>query len=94
MDARQSFMKYVVPTVVVFLAAILAMQNYYKSELRLLEERKNQQIRMIDSLNLKNKELMFENERLKLDACRHIRLDVTGVSHKGGGVVVNNSMCK
>lgn len=94
MDARQYFMKYVIPIIVVFLAAILVIMNYYKSALSLLEEKQSQQLRMIDSISLKNKELMSENERLKLDTCRHIRLDVTGVSHKGGGVVVNNSMCK
>lgn len=94
MDARQYFMKYIIPIIVVFLAAILAMINNHKSELSLLEERQNQQLRVIDSLSLKNKELMSENERLKLDTCQHIKLDVTGVSHKGGGVVVNNSMCK
>lgn len=94
MDARQYFMKYIIPIIVVFLAAILAMINNHKLELSLLEERQNQQLRVIDSLSLKNKELMSENERLKLDTCQHIKLDVTGVSHKGGGVVVNNSMCK
>lgn len=94
MDERQCFLKYVIPMIVVFLAIVLAMQNYYKSELSLSEERQSQQIRMIDSLSLKNKELMSENERLKQDTCQHIRLDVTGVNHKGGGVVVNNSMCK
>lgn len=94
MDARQYFMKYIIPIVVFFLAAILVMKNYYNSEISLLEERLNQQLRVIDSLSLKNKELMSENERLKLDTCRHIRLDVTGVNHKGGGVVINNSMCK
>ena len=94
MDTRQYFMKYIIPIIVVFLAAILVMKNYYSSELSLLEERQNKQLRLNDSLSLKNKELVSENERLKLDTCQHIRLDVTGVSHKGGGVVVNNSMCK
>lgn len=94
MDTRQYFMKFIIPIIIVFLAAFLAMMNNYKSELSLMEERQNQQLRVIDSLSLKNKELMSENERLKLDTCQHIKLDVTGVSHKGGGVVVNNSMCK
>lgn len=33
-------------------------------------------------------------EKLKEDKFKYINLEVTGVSHRDGGVVVNNSMCK
>lgn len=49
-------------------------------------------IRMeIDSLHKVNEELKLTNLKYQADKERHIKLDVTGVSHRGGGVVVNNN---
>lgn len=45
----------------------------------------------IDSLHKVNEELKLTNLKYQADKERHIKLDVTGVSHRGGGVVVNNN---
>lgn len=87
-------LKYVCPVLVVSLATCLGIQNY---SLAKQDEFKNS-IRSLslqnDSLLKENKALYKENMHLHSIYEQHIKLDVTGVSHKGGGVVVNNSMCK
>lgn len=45
----------------------------------------------IDSLHKVNEELKLTNQKYQADKERHIKLDVTGVYHRGGGVVVNNN---
>ena len=94
MDTRIMLLKYVCPVLVVSLAICLGIQNY---SLEKQDEFKNS-IRSLslqnDSLLKENKALYKENMHLHSIYEQHIKLDVTGVSHKGGGVVVNNSMCK
>lgn len=94
MDTRIMLLKYVCPVLVVSLATCLGIQNY---SLAKQDEFKNS-IRSLslqnDSLLKENKALYKENMHLHSIYEQHIKLDVTGVSHKGGGVVVNNSMCK
>lgn len=48
----------------------------------------------IDSLHKVNEELKLTNLKYQADKERYIKLDVTGVSHRGGGVVVNNTLAK
>lgn len=87
-------LKYVCPVLVVSLAICLGIQNYslakqdeFKKSIRSLSLQN-------DSLLKENKALYKENMHLHSIYEQHIKLDVTGVSHKGGRVVVNNSMCK
>ena len=45
----------------------------------------------IDSLHKVNEKLQLTNLKYQADKKRYIKLDVTGISHRGGGVVVNNN---
>ena len=94
MDTRTIILNFVCPVLMVSLAICLGIQNYSLAK-------QDELINSIRSLSLQNDSLLKENkalckENMHLHSIyeQHIKLDVTGVSYKGGGVVVNNSMCK
>ena len=94
MEERNNFLKYSCPVIVVSLAICLGILNYSMSQQDELQKDIVELSLEKDSLKMQNQKLRQEYERMKSNQEQHIRLDVTGVSHKGGGVVVNNSMCK
>ena len=87
-------LKYISPVVFVALALCLVIQQNYLAKQQILTDSINMLTVQRDNLVKENKALYKENFRLNSLKEQHIKLDVTGVSHKGGGVVVNNSMCK
>lgn len=94
MDTRTILLKYVCPVLIVSLAICLGFQNYSLARQNELKNSIKSLSLQNDSLLKENKSLYNENMHLHSIHEQHIKLDVTGVSHKGGGVVVNNSMCK
>lgn len=94
MEERNCFLKYSCPVIIIALAICLGVLNYS------ITQRDKLKISIVelslekDSLRKENQALRQENEKIKSNQEQHIRLDVTGVTHRGGGVVVNNSMCK
>lgn len=94
MEERYYFLKYSCPVLIVSLAICLSVLIYSNSQ---QDNLKNSIVELSirkDSLKNENQKLRIEIERIKSCKEQYIRLDVTGVSHQGGGVVVNNSMCK
>lgn len=94
MDTRTIFLRYTCPVLLISLAICLGIQNYSLARQGELKNSIKSLSFQNDSLLKENKALDKENKRLNSVHEQHIKLDVTGVSHKGGGVVVNNSMCK
>lgn len=93
MEERYYFLKYFCPVLIVSLAICLIVLYYSNSQ---QDNLKNSIVELSikrDSLKNENQKLRIEIERIKSYKEQYIRLDVTGVSHQGGGVVVNN-MCK
>lgn len=89
-----NFLKYSCPVLIIMLAVCAAMQVYMYSEKSKLNRTIHAFSISCDSLMKENKQLSIECESLKANYTQHIKLDVTGVSRKGGGVVVNNNLCK
>lgn len=94
MEERNNFLKYSCPIMIVLLSMCLGVQNYSLSQ---QDELKTSIVELSvkkDSLINENRKLRKEIERIKSNQEQHIRLDVTSVSHHGGGVVVNKCICK
>ena len=94
MDTRTIFLRYTCPVLVISLAMCLGFQNYSLASQEVLKDSIKNLSFQRDKLIREKQSLYKENMRLNSIHEQHIKLDVTGVSHKGGGVVVNNSMCK
>ena len=94
MNRRTAFLIFFCPIFVVMLAVCLAINECNKSDI----EKQNVTIMILkeqnDSLFKANNALKIKNQELLAAKKLYLKLDVTGVSHRGGGVIVNNTLPK
>lgn len=94
MNILRCFLKFMVPSLVPMSIVILLMHERHVEAISDLRKEIQEQGLLVNKLEGENDSLRKTVEKLKEDKYKYIKLDVTGVSHRGGGVVVNNSMCK
>lgn len=94
MNTLRCFLKFMVPSLVVMSIVILFMHERHVEAISDLRRVIQEQGLLVNKLEGENDSLRKMVEKLKEDKFKYINLDVTGVSHRDGGVVVNNSMCK
>lgn len=91
MSHKNAFLLYSCPVFVIMFAICLVIYENHKMDRNELSTEIKDLRMEIDSLNKVNEELKLTNLKYQADKERYIKLDVTGVSHRGGGVVVNNN---
>lgn len=94
MNTLRCFLKFTVPSLVVMSIVILFMHERHIEAVNVLNREIQEQSIQVTKLERENDSLKKTVEKIKEDKYKYIKLDVTGVSHRGGGVVINNSMCK
>lgn len=94
MSHKNAFLLYFCPVLVIMFAICLVIYENHKMERNELSTEIKDLRMEIDSLHKVNEELKLTNLKYQADKERYIKLDVTGVSHRGGGVVVNNTLAK
>lgn len=91
MSHKNAFLIYSCPVLVIMFAICLVIYENHKMDRNELSTEIKDLKMEIDSLHKVNEELKLTNQKYQADKERYIKLDVTGVSHRGGGVVVNNN---
>lgn len=91
MSLKNAFLIYSCPVLVIMFAICLLIYENHKMDRNELNAEIKDLKMEIDSLHKVNEELKLTNLKYQADKERYIKLDVTGVSHCGGGVVVNNN---
>ena len=91
MSHKNAFLIYSCPVLVIMFAICLVIYENHKMDRNELSTEIKDLKMEIDSLHKVNEELKLTNQKYQADKERYIRLDVTGVSHRGGGVVANNN---
>lgn len=94
MNTLRCFLKFMVPSLVVMSIVIMFMHERHVEAISDLRRVIQEQGLLVNKLERENDSLRKMVEKLKEDKFKYINLEVTGVSHRDGGVVVNNSMCK
>lgn len=91
MSHKNAFLIYSCPVLVIMFAICLVVYENHKMDRNELNAEIKDLRMEIDSLHKVNEELKLTNLKYQADKERYIKMDVTGVSHRGGGVVVNNN---
>lgn len=91
MSHKNAFLIYTCPVLIIMFAICLVIYENHKMDRNELSTEIKDLKMEIDSLHKVNEELKLTNQKYQADKERYIKLDVTGVSHRGGGVVVNNN---
>lgn len=91
MSHKNAFLIYSCPVLVIMFAMCLVIYENHKMDRNELSTEIKDLRMEIDSLHKVNEELRLTKLKYQADKERYIKLDVTGVSHRGGGVVVNNN---
>lgn len=91
MSHKNAFLIYSCPVLVIMFAICLVIYENHKMDRNELNAEIKDLKMENDSLYKVNEELKLTNQKYQADKEQYIKLDVTGVSHRGGGVVVNNN---
>lgn len=93
MNTLRCFLKFMVPSLVVMSIVILFMHERHVEAISDLRRVIQEQGLLVNKLERENDSLRKMVEKLKEDKFKYINLEVTGVSHRDGGVVVNKIVC-
>lgn len=94
MSHKDAFLIYSCPVLVIMFAMCLVIYENLKMDRNELSTEIKDLRMEIDSLHKVNEELKLTKLKYQADKERYIKLDVTGVSHRGGVVVNKNTLAK